>query len=110
MMSYINVFINTVIGGLAGWLLAQIGQFKTKAKQEEADRKALSDSLTAGMRVLMHRQLLDYYTAYKDVESIPQDIWGEIDHVYAVYHQLGGNSTGSRIYESLKSKSLDSED
>ena len=106
-MDYINVFINTLIGGLAGWLIATIRSLKATAKEENERKEKEYESLRAGMRVLMSGQLHRYYLMYRESESIPNDVWNEIDHVYSVYHELGGNSSGTKMYEFLKAKPLD---
>ena len=106
-MDYINVFINTLIGGLAGWLSATIRSLKAAAKEEDERKKKEYESLRAGMRVLMSAQLHRYYLMYREADSIPNDVWNEIDHVYSVYHDLGGNSSGTKMYEFLKTKPLD---
>ena len=107
-MDYINVFINTLIGGLAGWLIATIRSMKATAKEENERKEREYESLRSGMRVLMSGQIHRYYLMYRESETIPNDAWNEIDQVYSVYHELGGNSSGTKMYEFLKAKPLDS--
>lgn len=33
-------------------------------------------------------------------------VWQEIDRVHNTYHTLGGNDTGTRIYDHLRTKRL----
>ncbi len=106
-MDYLNVFINTLIGGLAGWLIATIRSLKASARDEAEHKEKEYESLRAGMRALMGSQIHKYYLLYREADTIPTDVWNEIDHVYRVYHELGGNSSGTKMYEYLKTKPLD---
>lgn len=102
-----NTFLTALLSGLAGWLLATIKNVTTKAATEKREDQAELDALKDGVRALLHNKLFDYYREYQDASFIPAAIWKEIDRVYEAYHSLGGNHTGSRIYESLKAKPID---
>ena len=102
----LNTFATAIISGLVGWLIATIRNITARAAEERREDQAELEALKDGVRALLHNNLFDYYREYQYAESIPASIWKEVDRVYAAYHSLGGNNTGSRIYESLKAKPI----
>ena len=56
----------------------------------------------AGMRELMRSQLYEMHKRYVvEGRPMPYDEKERADSVYAVYHSLGGNRTGTHIHEEL---------
>lgn len=74
----------TGIGGACGWLL----------KRDQA--------MEAGLRTLLRAELLEIHAKYVPLGRIPVAVMDEAERVYLAYHRLGGNGTGTKLYEELK--------
>ena len=81
----------TGVGGLCGWLL------KSHRKEEARDR-----AMETGLRTLLRAELLEIHAKYVPLGHIPVAVMEEADRVYKAYHSLGGNGTGTKIYEEIK--------
>ena len=81
----------TGVGGVCGWLL------KSHRKEEARDR-----AMEMGLRTLLRAELLEIHAKYVPLGHIPVAVMEEADRVYQAYHSLGGNGTGTKIYEELK--------
>ena len=55
---------------------------------------------------MLKKQLFEYYAVYEYQENIPIVEWEEIEETHKVYKELGGNHSGDRIYDEMKSKHL----
>ena len=100
----------TVCGWLAGpvataliaWLGASLRAARKRSAEHDARRDAEHAALIAGMRELMRRELYDMHGRYVvRGEPMPYEEKERADSVYAVYHSLGGNGTGTHIHEEL---------
>lgn len=81
----------TGVGGVCGWLL------KSHRKEEARDR-----AMETGLRTLLRAELLEIHAKYVPLGHIPVAVMEEADRVYKAYHSLGGNGTGTKIYEEIK--------
>lgn len=81
----------TGVGGACGWLL------KSHRKEEAKDR-----AMEEGLRTLLHAELLDIYQHHV-VEHNPISLstQEEAGHIYQAYHALGGNGTGTYMYQKI---------
>lgn len=102
-MPIYTTLVGTVIGLLVGWIRTLL-----KGKQHKKDiENGLIDALKDGMAILLRKQLFEYYETYEYQESIPIAEWKEIEETHKVYNRLGGNHSGDRIFEEMKSKHLE---
>lgn len=81
----------TLVSGACGWLL--------KSHKREAARDR---AMETGLRTLLRAELLEIHAKYVPLGYIPLEVMEEADRVYQAYHSLGGNGTGTKIYEELK--------
>lgn len=100
---------------VAGWLVAPacaavIGALSAslrEARRRERERDARKDAehtaLCDGMREEMRARLYEMHRRYVvEGEPMPYDEKERADSVYAVYHALGGNGTGTHIHDELQ--------
>ena len=80
-----------LVSGVCGWLL------KSHRKEEARDR-----AMETGLRTLLRAELLEIHAKYVPLGHIPVAVMDEADRVYKAYHSLGGNGTGTKIYEEIK--------
>ena len=114
MPSWLSPIYNTVVGLLIGalstWVVKLINDKKqAKKDQEKAAQDALEHerTLEKGVAILLRTQLFAYHSVYANRTTIPATDWEEIEEVYEVYKELGGNHSGDRIYEQLKGKHVE---
>lgn len=90
--------LTAIIGALAGTLKASAKREKDKDERRDEEHRALM----AGMREIMREQLFEMHRMYVvDSQPMPYDEKERADSVYRVYHSLGGNGTGTHVYEEL---------
>lgn len=88
---------------MLGWVLSPIcallvGALAGYAKAAKKTDKAMRD----GMRVLLRQQLVDYHRAYvANGGPCPVTIKEQATEVYEAYHALGGNGTGTRLWDEI---------
>ena len=107
MNQYFMPVYTTVVGVVIGLLVAWVKSLISRKKEEQAKEDDTYEALKQGMAILLRRQLFDYYNIYVNEESIPKSEWEEIEQTHRVYNELGGNSTGDRLYSELQNKHLD---
>lgn len=88
--------------GIIAWLGASLRSARARERAHDARRDAEHAALMAGMREVMRRELYDMHTRYVvEGRPMPYDEKERADSVYAVYHSLGGNGTGTHVYDEL---------
>lgn len=106
MNQYFMPIYTTIVGTIIGLLVAWVRSLIDGNKRKKAIEDGLTDALRDGMAILLRKQLFEYYSAYEYQENIPISEWEEIEETHKVYNRLGGNHSGDRIYEEMKSKHL----
>ena len=114
MPSWLSPIYNTVVGLLIGalstWVVKLINDKKQAKKKQEADAQKAEEHeriLEKGVAILLRTQLFAYHTVYANRSAIPTTDWEEIEEVYAVYKELGGNHSGDRLYQELRGKRVE---
>ena len=103
---FVMPIYTTVVGLIIGLLVASLKDIVSKKKAHETAENDVLTALQEGMAILLRRQLFDYYGTYEYSENIPVSDWEEIEQTHKIYKKLGGNHSGDRIYEDLKSKHI----
>lgn len=108
----VKYWLEFAFGALVGWLAAW---FKKRKKEDEL-RNAEYNALKQAMIAILHDRLYQACTHYITLGYIPiskyEEIRDNMKLIYEAYHALGGNGTGTDIYERFKAlplKSADSE-
>lgn len=92
-MQAFMMLIPTVGGSLVGSL---IGSVKSKSKQMKA--------LQAGMRIEMRHRIREIYTSIYGEDGDGKcsiEDKENVQEIYEVYTELGGNGTTKKLYESI---------
>lgn len=92
LLGILALFTNTMVGYL-------VWKMKKKDTTKEAEKKALS--------LLLRREMRDMYDILKDQKTITAAQFNEFDEMYQVYHGLGGNGSGTHMYDKIKEKEID---
>ena len=70
----------------------------TKFKQEIATQRLLKE----GMLAILHDRLYQLCTSHIDNGCITVDELENLEYLYNSYHNLGGNGTGTSLFERCK--------
>ena len=109
MTNWVNVVIMPIVSVLVAGLTAAVKHIWSKQKAQEAAQEAAKkardeevSSMREGMLALMHDRIFTIYTecrkkGYASVEDLRN-----IDYLYQPYHRLGGNGTGTELFERIK--------
>ena len=81
-------YSSTVILGYIVWIL----------KSQKAHR----DANSKGTMVLLKVKLFEYHDKYMELGFIPSYAYENFCDMYESYHELGGNGTGTKMYEEIK--------
>lgn len=89
-------FVTAIISSLASALVASVvASSKSRIKKE----KQTMDALNAGMRALLWRELNEIHKEAVFSNGLTPDERHNLETIYDAYHTIGGNGTGTRIYE-----------
>lgn len=103
---YIMPIYNTVVGVIIGLLVSGITSLIRKGKNASKQKDARVDATERGIAILLRKQLREYYAQFEYQQSIPQSEWADIVETHTVYNELGGNSTGDRLFQLLSEKHI----
>lgn len=83
---------------------------KLKKRQvEEENRKAEFDTLKEGVLALLHDRLYQGCRYHIHNGQIADDEMKNMEYLYNGYHALGGNGTGTELFERIKKLPLKEE-
>lgn len=77
--------------------------------QKLKERKTEQDSIKDGVLALLHDRLYQGCTYFIKQEEISTAEMKNIEYLYRGYHALGGNGTGTELYERVKELKLKEE-
>ena len=96
MVEFIPLIISTAISSVVGAVIAScIAIAKTHASSVIKENKAFQQ----GMRALLWRELNEIYMKAKDENGMSVSERKHLENVYVSYHGLGGNGTGTRLFD-----------
>ena len=65
-------------------------------------QKAHRDANSNGTMVLLKVKLFEYHDKYMELGFIPPYAYENFCDMYESYHELGGNGTGTKMYDEIK--------
>lgn len=106
---WLETFFTLITGMLGVWCKCLHSKLKEKAKEQ--------DALKSGMIAILHDRLFHICNYYLNLGYIPveksEEILDNAEIIYKAYHGIGGNGTGTVLYEKflkLKVKNGSSEE
>ena len=78
-------------------LLAAIRHLWQRQKCQTAEQVAIKD----GMLALLHDRIYTAYETAAERESVTVEELRNIEYLYKPYHDLGGNGTGTELYNRI---------
>lgn len=91
-------WLEALFGVLTGALGAAFGRMRRRLKRQAERQEAVEE----GVRALLHDRIYSAYAecrekGYADVNDLKN-----LEYLYRPYHALGGNSTGTELFERVK--------
>lgn len=90
--------LDTVLGAIVAALTWGYRRVLNKARQREAEYAAIRD----GQLALLHDRIYQECTSSITAESITVSQMRNLEYLYRAYHTLGGNGTGTELYNRAK--------
>ncbi len=90
-----TTLLTTAASSLASALVATL---VSRAKSGVKEMEASSEAVKAGMRALLWRELQIIHEHAMEQGGLTVSERRHLESVYAAYHGLGGNGTGTRLY------------
>mgnify|MGYP006934515056 CR=1 FL=1 len=84
--------------GITGVLAAAYRRLSKRIKEQEDERKAVKTGLLA----ILHDRLYQACLHYISQGWIDDDGMKNLEYLYKSYHALGGNGTGTELYNRAK--------
>lgn len=94
----VKYWVQWLFGIIAGTLGLGYKRLSAKVKAQEEERKAIK----AGMLAILHDRLYQACTYYINHGSIDTAGLKNLEYIYNAYHSLGGNGTGTELYNRAK--------
>ena len=88
--------------GISGVLAAAYRRLSKRIKEQEQERQAIKTGLLA----ILHDRLYQACLHYISQGWIDDDGMKNLEYLYKSYHALGGNGTGTELYNRAKSLPL----
>lgn len=94
-----NYWLEFIMGAVTSGIALWCKHLSKKLKE----RKAEQDALKSGMIAILHDRLFQICNEYLALGYIPvnesEEILDNAKIIYDAYHVLGGNGTGTAVYE-----------
>lgn len=103
-------WLEFAFGLLIGWLTTWVKKRKAEDNKRDAENAAMKQAMLA----ILHDRLYNECTYYLTQGYIPidkaEEIMNNVKLIYEAYHTLGGNGTGTEIYNRFKALPIKSVD
>ena len=90
-MQIVSMALPIVLTSLMGYIVWML-------KEQKKDR----DANSKGTMLLLRVQLIEYHSKYMKLGEIPSYAYQNFDEMYKAYHDLGGNSMVTKMYEEIQ--------
>lgn len=95
----IKYLLGAALGAATGAIGVAVSQLHKRQKTQQDEQTAIKDGLLA----LMHDRIYSCYAECKIKRYATIDDIKNLECLYRPYHTLGGNGTGTELYERIKS-------
>lgn len=96
MEAIITTALTAAVSALVGALVAALVSRAGKAASQSADE---ARGMQEGMRALLWRELRNIHSDAVQQGGMDLEERRHLENVYSAYHNIGGNGTGTRLYE-----------
>lgn len=94
----LTAFVSSLVGAVVSGLVAALKSQGKKAVERSEEERATDKAVKMGMRALLWRELKNIHEQAVKQHGLTVADRKHLEGVYAAYHGLGGNGTGTRLY------------
>ena len=95
---FLEHIAEVIFTGFTGFLAGAYRSLSRRIKAQEDERKAVKEGLLA----ILHDRLYQACLHYISQGWIDDDGLKNLEYLYRSYHKLGGNGTGTELYNRAK--------
>ena len=95
----VTAIVSSLVGSVVSALVAALKSQGRKAVERTEAEKATDEALRMGVRALLWRELKNIHEQAVRQGGLTVADRKHLENVYAAYHGLGGNGTGTRLHE-----------
>lgn len=95
----VTAIVSGLVGSVVSALVAALKSQGRKTVERTEAEKATDEALRMGVRALLWRELKNIHEQAVRQGGLTVADRKHLENVYAAYHGLGGNGTGTRLYE-----------
>ena len=103
MIDAASVALTALVSGVVGAVVSAVtaaARLTGKRVGERTEKeRAADEAMRSGMRALLWRELKSIHEQAVDEGGMDTEQRRHLEGVYGAYHALGGNGTGTRLYE-----------
>lgn len=94
----LTAFVSGLVGAVVSGLVAALKSQGKKAVERSEEERATDEAVKMGMRALLWRELKNIHEQAIKQHGLTVADRKHLEGVYAAYHGLSGNGTGTRLY------------
>lgn len=94
----LTAFVSGLVGAAVSGLVAALKSQGKKAVERSEEERATDEAVKMGVRALLWRELKNIHEQAIKQHGLTVVDRKHLESVYAAYHGLGGNGTGTRLY------------
>lgn len=95
-------WVSTLIGAFGGSAFTAVLAALKIAKSSRAQQGAKQTAMEDGILALLHDRLFGIYDSCKIKKCATVEDIRNLEYLYKPYHALGGNGTGTEVYDRIK--------
>lgn len=91
-----------VLSALVGSLITKVRAMEQRDRERDEEAERVAKAQQRGMVALLRAQLIDMHERYVESgDPCPVSVKEQATSIYQPYHELGGNGTGTRLYDEI---------
>lgn len=98
-----TALVSSLVGAAVSSALGALRETGERASERTDAERASDEAMRVGMRALLWRELRTIHEAGVGRGGLGVAERRHLESVYGAYHALGGNGTGTRLYEDAMS-------
>ena len=98
MQDWAKALVSALAAAVVGALTGAVKHLYSRQKAQVARQEAVEE----GLQALLHDRIFSIYIECRDKRYASVEDMRNLEYLYRPYHNLGGNGTGTELYERVK--------
>lgn len=98
MQDWAKALVSALAAAVVGALTGAVKHLYSRQKAQAARQEAVEE----GLQALLHDRIFSIYIECRDKRYASVEDMRNLEYLYRPYHNLGGNGTGTELYERVK--------